>query len=67
MIKRAPVPPEVARRFFQDIGTFHRERNPIKRDEIATRQLEALREYQRPREKKLRLSDIRRQRNVRAD
>ena len=37
---------------------FHRERNPIKRDEIAARQLHALRDYLRPREKKLRLSDV---------
>ena len=38
MIKRAPLelPPEVARRF------FHGERNPVKRDEIAARQLHAL-------------------------
>jgi hypothetical protein len=44
MIKRAPLelPPEVARRFFEDMRLFHRERNPIKRDEIAARQLHAL-------------------------
>ena len=27
------VPPEVARRLFEDVSAFHRERNPIKRDE----------------------------------
>jgi hypothetical protein len=45
VIKRAPLelPPEVARRFFEDMRAFHRERNPIKRDEIAARQLHALR------------------------
>ncbi len=37
---------------------FHRERNPIKHDEIAARQLHALQGYRRPREVKLRLSDI---------
>ena len=60
MIKRKPLelPPEVARRFFEDMRAFHREPNPIKRDEIAARQLHALREYQAPREKKLRLSDV---------
>jgi hypothetical protein len=60
MIKRAPseLPPEVARRFFEDLRAYHRESNPIKADEIAARQLHALRQYQRPREKKLRLSDI---------
>ena len=43
MIKRVTLepPPEVARRFFEDMSAFHRERNPIKRDEIAARQLHA--------------------------
>jgi hypothetical protein len=62
MIKRAPIelPPEIARRFFEDLRLFHREKNPIKADEIAARQLQALRQYQRPREKKLRLADVKR-------
>jgi len=34
------------------------EKDPIKADAIAARQLQALREYQGPREKKLRLSDV---------
>ena len=44
MIKRVPLepPPEVARRFFEDMRAFHRERNPIKCDEIAGGQLHAL-------------------------
>jgi hypothetical protein len=60
MIKRAPpeLPPEIARRFFEDMRVFHRERNAIKRDEIAGRQLHALAGYLRPRDRKLRLSDI---------
>lgn len=60
MIRRAPieVPPEVARRFIADMRAFHAERNAIKRDEIAARQLHALKQYQSPREKKLRLSDV---------
>ena len=43
MITRKPLelPPEVARRFFEDIRAFHREPNPIKRDEITARQLRA--------------------------
>jgi len=59
MIKRVPLepPPEVARRFFEDMRAFHRERNPIKRDEIAARQLHALQGHM-PRDRKLRLSDI---------
>jgi hypothetical protein len=60
MIKRAPLelPPEIARRFFEDMRAYHRERNPIKADEIAARQLDALRGYLRPRDRKLRLSDV---------
>jgi hypothetical protein len=33
-------------------------KNPIKRDEIAVRQLHALKEYNPPTAKKLRLSDV---------
>jgi hypothetical protein len=51
MIKRKPLelPPEIARRFFEDMRAFQREPNPIKRDEIAARQLYALRDYRPPR------------------
>ena len=60
MIERPPIelPPEVARRFFEDMRAFHREQSPIKRDEIAARQLHALQGCLRPRDLKLRLSDI---------
>jgi hypothetical protein len=56
--KPLELPPEVARRFFEDMRAFHRERNPIKRDEIAARQLHTLGGYLRPRDRKLRLSDV---------
>ena len=60
MIKRAPLelPPAVARSFMKDLRAFHAEPNAIKRDEIAACQLYALRDYQGPRERKLRLSDV---------
>jgi hypothetical protein len=60
MIKRSQIelPPEIARRFFEDLRAYRRERNPIKADEIAARQLDALRGYLRPRDRKLRLSDV---------
>ena len=60
MIKRAPIelPPEIARRFFEDLRFFHREKNPIKADEIAGRRLHALRQYLRARDKKLQLFDV---------
>jgi hypothetical protein len=52
------LPPEVARRFVEDMDAFFAEPNAIKRDEIAARQLHALREHRRPRDPKLRLSDV---------
>jgi hypothetical protein len=38
---------------------FHAERNSIKQDEIAARQLRELREHRRPSDPKLRLADVR--------
>ena len=57
MIKRAPLelPPKVARRFVEDRRAFFAERDVIKQDEIAARQLYALREHYSG---KLRLMDI---------
>ncbi len=52
------LPPEVARRFVEDMEAFHAETNPLKRDEIALRQLHALREHRRPRDPKLRLFEV---------
>jgi hypothetical protein len=59
-MKRAPIelPPEVARRFVEDMRAYRIEPNGHKRDEIAAWQLSILRGYQRPREKKLTLSDL---------
>jgi hypothetical protein len=56
--KPLDLPPDVARAFVQDMRAYFAEENPIKRDGIAVRQLRALRERQGPREKKLRLSDV---------
>ena len=52
------LPPEAARRFVRDMEAFHAESDPIKRDEIAARQLHALREHRKPRDPKLRLSEV---------
>jgi hypothetical protein len=62
MIKRTPLelPPAVARAFLKDMKAFHAEENRYKQDEIALKQLHALKEHQGPREKKLRLSDVKR-------
>jgi hypothetical protein len=61
MVTRQPLdlPPDVARRFVEDMKAFFAEENALKRDEIAARQLHALRPYELPRQRKLRLSDIR--------
>jgi hypothetical protein len=56
--KQLEVPPAVARAFVKDMRAFFAEPNAIKRDEIAARQLRVLREYNPPRAKKLRLSDV---------
>ena len=59
MIRKPPeLPPDVAHAFVEDMRAYFAEDNPIKRDGIAVRQLRALREHQGPREKKLRLSDV---------
>jgi len=52
------VRPEVARRFLKGLQAFHAEPNPLRAGGIAARQLQVLRQYQRPREKKLRLADV---------
>jgi hypothetical protein len=55
--KPIELPPAVAR-VFEDMHAFLKEENAIKRDAIAARQLHALRPYNPPRAKKLRLSDV---------
>ena len=54
-LKPIELPPAVARRFVNDMRAFHAEPNAIKRDEIAGRQLHALRQHYSG---KLRLSDV---------
>jgi hypothetical protein len=50
-------PPGVARAVVRDMCAFFAELDPIKRDEIAGRQMHALREYQGPREKPVRITE----------
>jgi hypothetical protein len=56
--KPLDLPPTVARAFVKDMRAYSKEEDPIKRDAIAARQLHALKEHQGPREKALRLSDV---------
>jgi hypothetical protein len=52
------LPPAVAREFVDDMRAFFAETDGHKRDAIAVRQLHALKEHQGPREKPLRLSNV---------
>jgi hypothetical protein len=63
-LKPLDLPMEVAKAFVKDMRAYFAEPNAIKRDEIAARQLHALRGYQGPREK---ASRSRRERDVRGD
>jgi hypothetical protein len=56
--KPLDLPPAVARAFIEDMQAYFVEENRYKQDEIAVRQLHALKRYQGPREKPLRLSDV---------
>jgi len=59
--KPIELPPEVAKAFVKDMRVFFDAGGTgPKADEIAARQLHALRAYQGPREKKLKLTDIKR-------
>ena len=57
---RQPIelPPEVTRRFLEDMRAFFADESQIKRDEIAGRQMSVLRQYQGPREKPVRIPDV---------
>ena len=52
------IPAEVAEAFVADMRAFYAEPNPIKRDEIAGRQMHRLRQYQGPWEKLVRIPDV---------
>jgi hypothetical protein len=56
--KHIELPPRVAQAFVRDMCAFFKAKNQLKQDEIASRQLHALWAFQRPREKKLRLADV---------
>jgi hypothetical protein len=58
MLRKPIELPAVARRFVNDRRAFYAEPNPIKRDEIAGRQVFVLREYQGAGVKPVRIPDI---------
>jgi hypothetical protein len=52
------IPPEVARRFAEDMCAYFAETNPVKRAQMAARQMSVLSQYQGPREKPIRIPDV---------
>jgi hypothetical protein len=56
--KPIELPPRVAKAFVQDMRAFFATPNTLKQDEIAARQLWALNAHRRPRDKPLRLADV---------
>jgi hypothetical protein len=58
MPKNIELPPRVAQAFVRDTRAFFKAKDQLKRDEIASRQLHALLAFQRPRDKRLRLADV---------
>ena len=56
--KQIELSPAVARRSFKDLRAFFEEKNTIKADGIAARQLQVLRRYRWPHDKKLKLTDV---------
>jgi hypothetical protein len=57
-IKSIELPLEVALAFSRDMRAFFRAESQLKQDEIASRQLHALQAFQGPRDKRLRLADV---------
>ena len=55
---KTTLPPDVAKSFVKDMRAFFAEEDATKHDVIAVRQLHSLKEHQEPREKPLRLSDV---------
>jgi hypothetical protein len=56
--KQLELPPEVARAFVRDMRAYFKAETQNKRDEVAARQRSALSEFQGPRDKKLRVTDV---------
>ena len=57
-IKPLELPLEVAHTFARDMRAFFRAKTQLEQDEIASRQLHTLQAFQHPRDKKLRLADV---------
>ena len=56
--KSLELPLKVAQAFARDMRAFFNAKTQLEQDEIASRQLHALQAFQHPRDKKLRLADV---------
>ena len=56
--KSLELPLKVAQAFVRDMEAFFSAKTQLEQDEIAARQLHALQAFQRPRDKRLRLADV---------
>jgi hypothetical protein len=56
--KPLELPLAVARAFVRDMHAFHAEKSPLKRDEIASRQIHVLRQYQGKSERPIKLHQV---------
>jgi hypothetical protein len=56
--KPIEVPPAIAKAFVRDMRAFHAEKSPIKRDEIASRQIHVLRQFQGKNERQIKLHQV---------
>ena len=56
--KPIELPPAVARSFVRDMKAFHAEKSPLKRDDIASRQIHVLRQYQGKSERPIKLHQV---------
>jgi hypothetical protein len=56
--KPIELPPDVAKAFIRDMRAFFAETSPLKRDEIASRQIHVLRQFQGKHERSLGLHQV---------
>jgi hypothetical protein len=56
--KPTELPPTIARDFVRDMRAFHAEKDAIKRDEIASRQIHLLRQFQGKSERPIKLHQV---------
>jgi hypothetical protein len=56
--KPLDLPIEIAKAFVRDMRAFHAEKSPLKRDEIPSRQIHVLRQFQGKHERPINLHQV---------